>query len=242
MMATDKAMPSDQGDSSRAFPSCHETEPLFALSAVRVLGLDSRHHKSNVIDYLTYQVAREPVDLRCHVQRIGLLVSKGDGPGVYGALVDLFIGLGEKGLALRRRMLRTAKPLLSNDQSRALEEKLWSGLSALDRIPLSRASILAKNIRGSTELVGLDDTQHTASHDLLDEARSHLEYGQLEDARRVLEEAMLQDPLREDVQSELLEIYVRSNDQSLLSSMIQALHFTGNPVPPAWQRHLADTD
>jgi len=211
-------------------------EPLFSVAEIRTLQLAPRYCNPRVSDFLAHQVARNPTDLRRHVQRISYFLIKRDGPGAYGAIVDLFIALGAKGIALRRKMLRTAIPLLSPDQRRALEEKLESGLSALDRMPLSRESILGKGIRGTTRLVERNVVRVESDVDVLKEARSHLEYGQVDEARQVLEQAVLQDPAREDVHKELLEIYIGYKDDKHFSSMVQALRFTGNPVPSAWER------
>ncbi len=220
-----------------------EVEPLFSVAAIRALRLAPRYCNSSVSDFLAHQVGRDPTDLLRHVQRVSYFLTKHDGHGAYGAIVDLFVALGAKGIALRRNMLRTATPVLSLEQHHALEEKLESGLSPLDRMPLSSESILGKGIRGATCLVERNVARVEAGRDVLEEARSHLEYGQVDEARQVLELALLQDPLREDVPQELLEIYMRykdkkDKDHKHFSAMLQALRFMGNPIPSAWQ-HLA---
>lgn len=235
-----KELEREQPDNPQTPLHTEESEALFTISELRTLGLATHHHKASVSDFLAREVARNPAELRRHVQRISLFLTKDNGSRAYGAITDLFIALGENGLPLRRRMLEVAKPLLSADQYRALHDKLQSGLSPLERVPLSGESILGKGIRGTTRLVERVDTQGRSGPDILADAQSCLEYGQVDEARCLLEEAVLKEPSRWELHQELLEIYVHSRDYTHFSTMLQALQFSGDPVPPTWQRLAAD--
>ena len=217
-----------------------EPEALFSVAKIRALRLPSHYDRPSVSDFFAHQVARDPTDLRRHVQRINFFLTNNNGPAAYGAIVDLFITLGRKGTALRHRMLLIAFPVLSQEQRNALEGCLENGLSPLDQVPLSSESILGKGIRGTTRLVDRAATPAQSSRDLLEEARSRLEYGQVDEARRVLEKAVLLDPSREDLHLGLLEIYVRSKEYAHFNLMLRSLREASIPVPSAWQRLAAD--
>lgn len=212
----------------------HEPEAVFALTGVRAIRLASHHRNTSVEDFFAHQVARQPKDLLSHVQRINLFLQQQDGSRAYGALLDLFIVLGEKGVELRRRMLALAEPLLSESQRNALAERLKIGLSALDAVPIAPESVLSKGIRGSTRLVHRPGEGAAEYLDPLEEARSCLEYGQVDQARSLLEEAVLREPWRSELQGDLLEIYRRARDEVGFGAMFKMLEEAGISLSEQW--------
>mgnify|MGYP006929323918 CR=1 FL=1 len=72
-------------------------------------------HKSVLLHHFTRLVASEPNNLRSHVQRVYLSILCHDAAELPGALSDLFLILGNKGLPLRKRLIEQAAPLLRQD-------------------------------------------------------------------------------------------------------------------------------
>jgi hypothetical protein len=86
-------------------------------------------HRSALI-YLLSSIKREPLHLQLHVQRINLLLDAQDAAGLKAALVDLYIALGNRGYALKLRMLSLIRPFLDPRNYQSFVLTLHSGLEA----------------------------------------------------------------------------------------------------------------
>lgn len=211
-----------------------QTELAFVLPGIKDLQLVPPKGDNDPGGFLAHQIARAPEDLRAHVQRIYLHIADRNVEEIYGALVDLFIVLGAKGVPLRHRMLGAAKKLLDREQYQALARKLDGGVHAADSIPPAPASMLTKGTRG-THLMVERLSPHTASLlEPLDEAHSYLEYGQLEEAREVLEDALLNEPWRPELHQALLEIYRDTLDLGRFHTMRKLVNAAKNPAADLW--------
>ncbi len=212
-------------------------EPAFHLAECRTLQIDGERWGEKAADFLARGVARRPVNLIAQIQRLNLYLAKRDAEGAYGALLDLFITLGEKGLLIRRRMLLRAKPLLTDEQFQALAMRLDTGVSASDPMPPSSSSVLSKGLTGIRELVvRIDEEGENRQRDPLDEAIEHLEYSQIDKAREVLEKAVLENPGRKDLQNNLLAIYRASNDRESFTTMHDKLRELGTGISDEWKK------
>jgi hypothetical protein len=208
-------------------------EDIFQISGFT--GLKIRANTSNKASYyFSHRVARAPGDLRSHIQRINELLERQEAAGVYGALLDLFIALNDKGLALRKRMLNSARLVLKPPLYKALLAVVEEGIDATDLMPLSTASVLSKGFTGNNQLVRRAESPEISMRDPLQEAREHIEYGQIELAREVLEQAVLKNPGRMELQHDLLEIYERTRDKEGFSRMRQSLGKETTPAGEAW--------
>ena len=177
-----------------------------------------------VIDHLAHKVSRDPADLMSHIQRIALSHEVGDSSQIYGAMLDLFIALENRGVSLRTRMLKKVADLLTDAQLDALQKGLVSGIRAGDRLPESRYSRLSGGVTGDTRLVDyVDMTPSRADFDTIDEARDLIDSGHIELAQKLLEEALLSERQREDISRELLEIYRHTRHEEALFAMRQQL-------------------
>lgn len=210
-------------------------QAAFELPGLRRLRLNAVAVSNDTGDYLARQVARAPGDLCRHIQRINLFLQQEAGEETYGALLDLFIVLGPKGLPLRWRMLRAAKHCLSTEQYQALRQHLESGVHATDAMPIGGNSMLSKGLTGSNQLVVNEAVAAELERDPLVESREHLEYGQVEEARELLEKAVLEEPWRGDLQTELLEIYRYTRDEKNLAAMRTRLEAMDITLPDTWQ-------
>ncbi len=214
-------------------------EPAFYLSECRSLQIDTRKLGDNkAVGYLTRSVARRPENLLAQIQRVNIHLTQRDTEGVYGSLLDLFITLNSKGRSIRRRMLLRAKPLLTEEQFQALAERLDTGISATDPMPLSTQSVLSKGLTGTRQLIERinDNGSETTNRDPLEEAIEYLEYSQIEKAREILENAVLDNPSRMELHNNLLTIYRVSDDQGSFAVMLDRLNALKIPVPDDWKR------
>lgn len=142
------------GDSAAVLTAC---DPAFVLEAERGLALSvearSRVEPREAWRWLAMRVARQPCDLRAHAQRVRLLAEVGEGARLFGALVDLFLVLGDKGRELRTALLATARPALDPDDHAWLRSHLVAGLPRETGLPFALGSVVAHGAYGSGALV-----------------------------------------------------------------------------------------
>ncbi len=186
--------------------------------------------------YLGHRILENPSDLRSHVQRILLLIDAEMESDLQGALADLFIALGDKGGALKQRLLGLAAPHLSRTAAAFFRQRLEAGLKPWDTaVSRIRASLLSLGYSGSHEVVRRLAPGAVAGYaDVLAEARDYLEYGQIDAAREVLEQALRRDPGDAAIAAELLEIYRSTRDEDRLAVMRHYLLETLPRLPPGW--------
>ncbi len=169
-----------------------------------------------VTAFLAWQVSRKPSNLRSHVQRIELHIELNDAEGVYGALLDLYIAVGEQGRSLKERLLEKARPILNDKRFEVLNGRLNTGINATDPLFLSPNCMLSKGLIGTNNLIGAEDNNRDKelAADPRDEAQTYLEYGQIEEAQALLEQALNFQPWRKDIYADLVEIYKATRDKS----------------------------
>jgi len=215
-------------------------EPAFRIQGESRLCIDAREWKHKAGSYLAHAVAREPSDLRSHVQRVNLYLQGKDAEGVYGALLDLFIALADKGCALRERMLRCSQDLLDAERHQALHRHLTEGISPTDAVPPAQTSVFGKGYTGTDQLVVKLDSEACPARDPRKEAGSYMEYGQIDEAQQVLEKAVLSTPSRCELHYDLIEIYRCTHAKAAYLAMRQQISAVDNPVPEAWQELATD--
>lgn len=219
--------------------SAYPVEPAFRIPGYRGLWLDTSRWHRQAASFFASRSARTPADLRNHVQRINHQIRHKNPDGVYGALLDLFIILKDRGHPLRARMLKNARHLLQDEWLEQLSQRLDKGITELDAMPLSHSSILSKGCAKSLRLVEKIDAGSVHGWDALQEARSHLEYDQVDQARCVLEAAILQGSIRLDIHEDLLEIYKHTRDKSNFLKMQRQLTTKDHSLLRLWHRLAA---
>ena len=219
--------------------SAYPVEPAFRIPGYRGLWLDTRKWHRQAASFFVSRSARTPTDLRNHVQRINHEIRRKNPDGVYGAILDLFIILKDRGHPLRARMLKNARHLLKHEWFEQLSQRLDKGLTELDAMPLSHSSILSKGYAKSLKLVEKIDAEPVHHWDALQEARSHLEYDQVDQARCVLEAAVLKGSIRLDIHEDLLEIYKHTRDRSNFLKIQQQLTTKDYSLLRLWHRLAA---
>jgi hypothetical protein len=212
----------------------HSTDPVFQPSGSVNLNDAAQEAGDRTTKYLAHSVVRKPGCLLTHAQRIALHIKRKEPDGVQGALLDLFIVLGTRGEPLRQRMLKAAKPLLSQQLFDFFLSSFRQGISATDVLPSSPYSVLTQSLTGTTELVKPIRDLPVHDREPLQEARECLEFGQVDQARRILEAAILHHPEHPQIHHDLLEIYRYTADKERFSTMRSKLQPKNNPLAQLW--------
>lgn len=176
--------------------------------------------------HLAHLSAREPGNLLNHVRRIYLHLARRQPDALYGAMLDLYLVLGEKGGNLRGRLLRKGRDLLQREHYDLFLTHYKYGLHSNQPLPPSRHSVLGNFFRGRMTLVKQQTSLNEPAReriDPLDQAREELNYGDVATAQRILEAALLRLPQRADLHLELLELYRHTRSLSDLVKMQERL-------------------
>ncbi|MET0070383.1 MAG: hypothetical protein ABW096_10105 [Candidatus Thiodiazotropha sp.] len=217
----------------------HPLEPAFRIAYQGNLQIDALGWEAKAKSFYAHAVARSPKTLWLHVQRINLLATVGD-PDVQGALIDLFLVLDGRGIALCQRLLTMTKPLLPPEAYDLLSGQLAGDEPSSP--PSSRGAVLSAGRLGYEQLIRLEAL---AAEDLTDPsevAAELLAYGQADLALEMLERAVLAEPDRLDLHQALLEIYHHSRDKKRITRFLQRLAGRPNPARKAWQDLINEVD
>ncbi|NJA05089.1 hypothetical protein HC024_04975 [Methylococcaceae bacterium WWC4] len=179
------------------------------------------------LNVLVFAVRKQPADLLGHLRRIYRCYRSDLSEQLFAALLDLTIILGERGSALRARLLAACRGKLSASQAAAL---LKPGTRVANRYTLFTDGML-----GSSDLVQQvrgTDTQY----DYLALANDFIEYSQLSQAIEALETGLIQQPEREDLQNSLLELYRSTKNAERFRRQYRALSDAGVALVDGWRQ------
>jgi hypothetical protein len=184
--------------------------------------------------YVTALVARDPLDLEAHARRVVMACQPGLRDRLFGALIDVFLALGNRGKGLRTTLLHKARGHLELDELRFLEQHLEAGLSPLAQLPSQAGSVHDRGVLGSVHMVA---HQRVAARELSahEEAMARIDEGDLDGARHLLEKALLEAPEQVDVMRELLDIYRYTRDDTAKAAMLERLRERHGAAPAGWQ-------
>ncbi len=127
-------------------------EPVFQLSGYRGLWMNASGWSSKATRYYAYEVKRNPHRLKHHVQRILHHLSRNDPDQLFGAMIDLFIVLGQHGKALKKRLLQNARNTLRPRQYEQLQLCLQNKRLP-QNLPGSSYSVLSYGVVGFKPLI-----------------------------------------------------------------------------------------
>ena len=238
--------PSEESDDTTARPDWRDmglVEPSLLPSTRRLLrrfttpGLEKPY-----LHFMEHRIQRNPRDLLSHVRRVMSEHARGDAEGTHGALLDLFLVLGQRGRPLRHRLLGLVSECLTEEQRRFFHNRLESGVYTSDvtaEVPRSR---LSQPVAGTTNIVTLRSTvdDADADTDTVELARAAIADGRDELAQTLLEGAVEADPGDEDVCRELLTLYKRKNLRAALLRTYTASLGRRLALPEVWRRMAAD--
>jgi len=213
-------------------------EVFFLMSSNPTLDVNLSDVDQKALHYLQHKISRNPDDLRSHVQRIELNVRLKYTDGVFGSILDLFIALSDKGIAIRRRMLSIARPQLSVIHRVFLSHSLKTGLSSKDIMPTTACSALTAAHTGIQSLVVNGDAIKDDVIDPLIVAQEHIDKVEINAAREILERAVISQPWRVELHSELLGIYRATQDSDGIQKMFSKLSESSIPDPALWEETM----
>ncbi|MET0065967.1 MAG: hypothetical protein ABW076_06445 [Candidatus Thiodiazotropha sp.] len=202
----------------------HHIEPAFQVAYHPRLKVDSRGWQDKARAHYTHAVARHPLELWLHVQRILHLITLRD-ERLFCAFQDLFQVLHGRGERLCRGLIGRAADQLTRTEHAILarcQEQDPEG----DPDPPGRRLIERLLIEESAD-------------DPLESARQYLAYGQLTLARETLEQALDDAPLREPLHEALLEIYRHTRDIDRVETWHQRLMPLPMQLETIWQDLIA---
>ncbi len=201
-----------------------------------VMWMPDKQSNNYLYQQLVFKVSRKPKLLISHLQRIYFTYNQGMSEQLYAALIDLLWVLDGKGRDLSRRMVSSSLSFLSEQQVKALDKCLKQQNSSL--LTGNRYSVLAMGLKGTREvLTGQSNVQ--ATYDPLDIARDYIQYSQLDAALNTLEVAVLETPEREDLQTELLELYKVTENIQAFTKMQNSITEKQMSLSVKWQE-MAD--
>jgi GNAT superfamily N-acetyltransferase len=209
------------------------SDPLFVFARAGRLDCPPGLDVQDAWRHFSMQVARDPLDIEAHARRVLLASRPPLTDRAFGALVDLFLALGDRGRGLRRQLLEQALPWLDPDDAHFLRSHLDTSLPRGAQLPTQRWSVLDTAVLGSLNMVGLQ-RREVAQETPFQQAMSLLEYGDLSGARGMLEVALLEEPGHEEVCRELLAIYQHSRDDTGKAEMADKLVARHGALPSGW--------
>jgi hypothetical protein len=189
--------------------------------------------------HLAHRSAREPGNLLNHVRRIYLHMARSQADALYGAMLDLYLVLGDKGGSLRGRLLRDARKLLPRERYDLFLTHYKHGLQRNQPLPASRHSVLGNFFSGRMTLVKQQLSLKEPVWqrvDPLEQAREELTYGDVAAAQQILEDAVLRLPHRAELHMELLELYTHTRSLSDLVKMQTRLGDDVATARSAWDQ------
>lgn len=209
-------------------PNSSDAELSFVVASPIKLNLTEKHR--DILEYLLYQIARNPKNLIAHTQRIFFCYRENLPDQLAAALVDLMIALGGRGAALKRRMLLGVKAKLDDGQWRLVQDSIQPGKP----LPVIPFSLLTTGAIGNIQMVKQSAAAQSGRPDALALALDYINYSQLDEAKTVLESAILEEIGAEDLQLELVALYRSTQDVAGYWRMVGLLAEFGNPHQHLW--------
>ena len=207
----------------------------FLVDSSTLIRLRDIDTSENIADQLAQAVAANASNLFTHTRRIFFHFQRGDAEGLYSALVDLFLVLGERGLPLRRRLLRGAQTCLEATRYQALSACIGQRGAAIENeLPAATRSVVTLGLDGHCNLLIQNQPADQELRDALLEAREYIEFSQIDQARELLEKCVLEQPDREELQQELVSVYEASRDHDRYLVMRGKLEQILDTLPQCW--------
>jgi tetratricopeptide (TPR) repeat protein len=198
-------------------------------------GVDHDHWAT----HLAHISSQEPGNLLNHVRRIFIHLKGKQPEQLYGALVDLYIALGDKGERLRFSLLQKSRNLISQERYDLFLTYFKQGLQPYHSLPASQYSVLGNFFSGEMRFVSEQKIEHQSDNrkiDPLEIAKEELNYGNVTVAQQILEQAILQSPSRLGLHYGLLEIYRYTRSLDDLIDMENQLGENIGNAQTAWNQ------
>jgi hypothetical protein len=208
-----------------------------SFSATEVYWNSDSYNDELVYQKIVFGIFRIPKNIILHVQRIHFTYSRKLAEQLYAALVDLLWVLDGKGKPLSNRMIKATHSLLSEVQNTLLGDYQ----TQLNRTIFkgNKFSIFTLGLLGTNILLS-EQNKKISDHDPLLLAQDYIEYSQLDAAIKTLEAGIFESPDREELQTELLELYEVTKDSQAFALMHSKLLGKKIKLSIKWQNLAKD--
>ncbi len=195
-----------------------------------------------IIDFMAQQIVRKPGNLQLHLNRIYFYQQQSDANGVYGALLDLFIVLQEKGQPLRQRLLKKYYAELTAEQQSILSNWLAGKRDENAPCPAVKESRLSDGRTGTSGVLAAKEkpSGQAQTRDVVEDARDLIDSGQVGEATVLLKKALLVNPQREEISRELMLIYRHSHNLQAVEKILQSTKNLPLALQPQWRELSAE--
>lgn len=188
------------------------------------------------LGYLERRISRNPRDLLAHTQRILLNRQSRDIQGTWGAMLDLFLALGNAGYDLRKTLLEKSVKLLDQEQKRFLRKHLKRGLFPGDRIPEASMSCLSNGVTGITHFIERNDLANLKNAMPAENARFLQTSESWKLAQHLLEDRLRIDPGDSEACEELLALYRKKDLREEFRRSYARLSSRQLALPESWKK------
>ncbi|MCG8038593.1 MAG: hypothetical protein JAZ19_16325 [Candidatus Thiodiazotropha taylori] len=214
----------------------HHFEPSLLADQNRLLpSFPTLHCYTSFSRYLVKRIRRDPRDLRAHVQRTIFFLAKGDAEALYGALIDLFLVLGNLGIEIRRNLLERSESLLTQEQHEFLSAHLEIGLQHNNSSANTAFSSLSKGQSGSSIIVRHKSSVGLSSaNNPIVESSEYLQQNDWLTAMMILEDALRYDPGDSAVSRVLISLYRQQGAQEAFFRTYSELIGRRLALPDLW--------
>ncbi len=205
-------------------------QPVFFQEKLKSLYLNELSNDPTARAFLIGNLRRFPNNLTRHIQRINYESENNNREGLCGAILDLFIILGQNGLPLRTRVLEKTRTLLGEPIYQQLKDSLGDGIDSYQTILPSCRSSFSSDFCGHRHFIKKTLPNNTNALSDYEQAISLIEYGELEEACTLLEQLVRKDSQNNEAASLLLDIYERQQQEAAIQTL--AIWFMENDRKP----------
>ncbi len=182
-------------------------EPCFYLGLNKNRKLPTGIDTAHTFNSFEYRLKQDPNDLSCHLQRMQFSITVKNRTELFAAICDLFIVLGERGLALRKRLLDTCSKVLNQEQLTLIDAHLNEKPLSTHSESLPDRCLFKKEVLEYVEIEEHSDAATKTSEDVLRIAESYIANSQFDTALEYMQTRLEHDQKNKALTLKLISLY-----------------------------------
>jgi hypothetical protein len=182
-------------------------EPCFYLGLNKDRKLPTGIDTAHTLNSFEYRLKQDPNDLSCHLQRMQFSITVKNRIELFAAICDLFIVLGDQGLALRKRLLDTCRKVLNQEQLALIEAHLNDEPLSTYCESLPDNCFFKKEALEYTEQEKHSNAMTETDEDVLRIAESYITNSQFDTALEYMQTHLEQDQNNKALALKLISLY-----------------------------------
>jgi len=186
-------------------------EPSFYLDLNKARQLPERADSIRVFNHFEYSLKQNPNDLSCHLQRLQFCVSNKNRDALFAAICDLFIVLGDQGLALRQRLFNTYSKVLTPEQCTLISAYMAEQGLSEDNKSLPDGCFFKKEVTELFRKTKSSASEEKNGEDVLHIAESYIKNSQFDTALEYMHRHLAQSPKNKALTLRLISLYKELN-------------------------------